>query len=122
MGYYFIFILMPSTINTKCVLIPQKLNSVEYLDERPGCHRGKGYVIYPEDSNSPLLGKINCFFSVLLWHFVHADSFAFATVQFVVILSTLIEFGLLDGRHSYVFFKDLFIYFTVRERERESHK
>lgn len=47
-GIYLIYILMPLTINTKCMLIPQNLNLIEYLD-LPGPHRGKGYVIFSED-------------------------------------------------------------------------
>lgn len=35
-GRYLIYFLMPSTVNTTHMLIPQKLNLMEYLDECPG--------------------------------------------------------------------------------------
>lgn len=35
-GRYLIYFVMPSTVNTAHILIPQKLNLMEYLDEGPG--------------------------------------------------------------------------------------
>lgn len=69
------------------MLIPQKLNLTEYL-ELSGPQQGAGYVIFSEEACSPFPGKINCFFSVLWWHFVHADGFAFVTARFVATLSS----------------------------------
>lgn len=65
-----------------------KTKLIKCLDECPGPPPDAGCVIFfffP--LRSLFWAKLNCFFSVLWWHFVHADGFAFVTAPFVAPLS-----------------------------------